>query len=88
MKTDFQTSTLMIHITSMPADVLDSFNARIMKSEKARKMPAIRPQPMVLMAQIKNRVDGVKGLDARLQTVLSAKTAVEALGLYVEVWGN
>lgn len=41
-----------------------------------------------LMSATAIYVDEVKGLDARLQTVLSASSAVEALGLYVEVWGN
>ncbi len=41
-----------------------------------------------LMSATAIYVDEVKGLDARLQTVLSATSAVEALGLYVEVWGN
>ncbi|MBL4750075.1 MAG: TetR/AcrR family transcriptional regulator [Amylibacter sp.] len=41
-----------------------------------------------LMSATAIYVDEVKGLDVRLQTVLAAKTAVEALGLYVEVWGN
>lgn len=41
-----------------------------------------------LMRATASYVDIVKGLDERLQTVLSATSAVEALKAYVSVWGH
>lgn len=43
---------------------------------------------IALMSATAVYVDEVKGLEERLQVVLSATNAVEALQAYVEVWGN